>query len=701
MKAFLTFLFVLTSFAPSLSGQKLAANTPFANKPPLQKERPIAPNIPLATEICTNGVDDDANGLADIKDFTCFFNSIPPDTCFQTKIVWAIYSDRLYWIDLETNNYRSTAFSPWRGYFDIAWTPNGKLYAVDGYNRKIFEIDPYTAQAQERFELTDYLGSNGMTSDASGNLYLASKTAASWHIVKIDLTSGQVTFIADLTAHNLESAGDLVFVNGVLYASCDNNKIAKIDVHTGTVQGFNVNGPYANGWGMTTLGDGYLYVSANDRLHRIDPVTMVSTLYHVFPTFGGVDGLTSYSEFCNAPGCRAVVSITIESNTPYCTQTGVLLKGTGRGVPSSGTYTWKLPNGQTKNGDTLTAFTSGTYTLRYHGLPDTCGAEESINLTLTNSPLTDLGTDKLMCAGSNQVLLQPIDTVGITGHLWQDGSTGFQYTATQPGLYWLQMSNACGVSVDSIQVVAGTLPNVFLGEDPLLCPNKSISLSNRFPQQPGETYLWSGNQITTNISAAQPGTYWLKVTNACGATTDSLIILEKDSCTCDPFYPQVSLGLDQEICEFDSKVLTNSQHINRFRYTWQDGTKGNTYTVTQPGTYWVEVATHCGTTRDTVTVRKKTEECNCTAYFPTAFTPTINGLNDVYRPWSNCLISGEMSIYNRWGNMVYSTTNLQNGWDGLHKGISQPSGVYAYVIRYKFANRNAVSVKKGTFLLMQ
>jgi gliding motility-associated-like protein len=602
---------------------------------------------------------------------------------------------------LETNNYRLINFPSGEFYFDIAWTPDGKLYGVEGFTRKIMEINPYSGQTQFKADLTGYSGSNAMTSDASGNLYLATLAGLNWYIIKFNLSTGQITVIANLSASNLVSAGDLCFVNGFLYATCENNKLAKVDINTGAVQSFIVNGPFANGQGLTTLGDGYLYTSAIDKLYKIELATMNSTLFYTFPTYGNINGLTSYSEFCNAPGCRSTLNLSIESNTPYCSDSGVLLKGVGRGITVPSTYTWTLPNGQTKNGDSLIAFISGTYKLRYHTVPDTCGSEKSITLNITKHPAASLGKDTILCAGTNQILLLPSNTQDVTHYLWQDGSIDSQFVARQPGTYWLKTSNVCGSGTDTIQVIAGSLPEVELGGNVLLCPGSFVHLSNQFPLQPGENYLWSTNQFVDSIKIFQSGVYWLEATNGCGKTRDSTIVLPKDSCICNPVFPEVNFGSDKELCENESEHLVNILDDIRFSYTWQDGSHQRVYIVRQPGTYWVEVSTNCGILRDTILVKRKEEGCICSAYFPTAFTPDADSKNDLFKPLSNCALSGQLNIYNRWGILVYTTSDLQKGWGGLYKGEEQPTGVYVYQIRYKFLNGRSEFYKKGTFILLR
>jgi gliding motility-associated-like protein len=85
---------------------------------------------------------------------------------------------------------------------------------------------------------------------------------------------------------------------------------------------------------------------------------------------------------------------------------------------------------------------------------------------------------------------------------------------------------------------------------------------------------------------------------------------------------------------------------------------------------------------------------------PTAFTPNNDGLNDVFRIPPNVLLSlGDFSIYDRWGNRIFSTNDAAKGWDGKVGGILSNPGVFVYVIKGNSGGKE-ISLK-GTFLLIR
>ncbi len=70
-------------------------------------------------------------------------------------------------------------------------------------------------------------------------------------------------------------------------------------------------------------------------------------------------------------------------------------------------------------------------------------------------------------------------------------------------------------------------------------------------------------------------------------------------------------------------------------------------------------------------------------YYPTAFTPDKQGpsSNEIFKVFGQYISKFEMKIYNRWGELLFSSSNLDTGWDGNFKGKEQPEGTYAFVAR--------------------
>jgi gliding motility-associated-like protein len=87
-------------------------------------------------------------------------------------------------------------------------------------------------------------------------------------------------------------------------------------------------------------------------------------------------------------------------------------------------------------------------------------------------------------------------------------------------------------------------------------------------------------------------------------------------------------------------------------------------------------------------------------YVPTAFTPNGDGTNDVFIAKSRFVKTLEMTIYNRWGEPVFKTTDLKTGWDGKVNGTDAPVGTYAYVINVE-GNKGESSTERGSISLIR
>ena len=90
-------------------------------------------------------------------------------------------------------------------------------------------------------------------------------------------------------------------------------------------------------------------------------------------------------------------------------------------------------------------------------------------------------------------------------------------------------------------------------------------------------------------------------------------------------------------------------------------------------------------------------------YIPNAFTPDGDGLNDNFRivglPPEN-ITQFNMQIYNRWGQMVFSTNNIREAWDGTTKGEVCSEGLYVWIIYYENNKKTKVS-NKGSLMLLR
>ena len=656
------FIIMLTLYISNVSGQPIS-NLTNKNYSPYKSSRTFP--ILLSQEVCNNNLDDDNNGLTDQGDFSCYFNS---GNCNKSPVIWGCTSaGDLVWVNLETGIEHDVGkMSQFMS--DLTWASNGKLYGVAG---GIWEIDPNTAAIQAMPPLPDgYLGGNAMTADGPGNLYMVAVLPPfSFHIIRLSIATWQVCFIADVFAAGLSSAGDLSFFNGDLYLSSASkgNQIVKINVQTGEFDPVTVINPSTGGYyGLVNGGDGYFYASDHNKIYRIDPATMTSETLPRY-TFNQpglyLNGLANYSETCNSAKCTAKANIYSSSQPPYCKNIQLNLQAdTGCNI-SLGIYTWATPTGSVVHTDKITVSDEGMYYLKYQISP-TCSASDSFLLQYTLVPSISLGNDTSLC--QREILSLNVSNPGAT-LVWQDGSTNNFLKVEKSGLYWAKATmNGCSYA-DSINVSYSPLPLVNIGADTAICLNKTLLLNAANPNI--KSYLWQDGSIQSTYLVNGEGTYTVLVTDYNGC-------INKDTMKIDikPL-PNLDLGKDTTLCQGHTIVL--SPQLSNVSYVWQDGSRSNYFIVKDTGTYVVIISNECGSTTDDIHFKTGI----CKLYLPNAFTSNNDGLNDIFRVKDpTFIVTFKMNIYNRWGQLVFSTNDPYKGWDGRYKNKDQPFGNYIWRI---------------------
>jgi len=204
-------------------------------------------------------------------------------------------------------------------------------------------------------------------------------------------------------------------------------------------------------------------------------------------------------------------------------------------------------------------------------------------------------------------------------------------------------------------------------------------------------YNW-GNGGNTNMQMGlAPGIYYLTVKddNNCLVSTQVQI---KDSMKNIALF----LGNDTVFCPGNHTILNGGSFAN---YTWQDNSIAPTFTVTQTGKYWVTVTDSDGCSKsDTINV---TVDCS-DIYFPTAFTPNADIRNNLFGPIGNiaAITSFSMNVYGRWGELLFTSTNPYNKWNGKFKGTDADQGVYVWFAVYSINNKPK-QTQKGTVMIIR
>lgn len=120
-------------------------------------------------------------------------------------------------------------------------------------------------------------------------------------------------------------------------------------------------------------------------------------------------------------------------------------------------------------------------------------------------------------------------------------------------------------------------------------------------------------------------------------------------------------------------------------YLWSDGSTNATFTIKQTGKYWVTLYNIC----DTITQEIQVNDCFYAAY-PNAFSPNNDGVNDIFMPFVENAEKIKMTIFNRWGEELFTTTEFNKGWDGTYKNTPVTEGVYYFVTEIRYYDEHHI-----------
>ena len=253
--------------------------------------------------------------------------------------------------------------------------------------------------------------------------------------------------------------------------------------------------------------------------------------------------------------------------------------------------------------------------------------------------------------------------------------------------YTVSIFDECGIPFyDSLQVIVdGDSSFVELGPDTLFCGDTGFVLD---ASNPNSVYQWNTGDTTAQIQPLVSGQYIVTVVVDDYCFDSDQVWLDR----VDP--PFLDLGDKIPVCEGTIQVLEPGANNSPFtEYVWQDGSTNPTFSVQQPGTYSVQATNLCGEAFASISLEY--ESCR-EVYFPNAFTPNFDGINDYFHPMDagDVEVVRVMRVFDRWGNMVFEATDflpndISNAWDGTFRGKAMDMGVYVWFADLVFRDGQA------------
>jgi len=204
-----------------------------------------------------------------------------------------------------------------------------------------------------------------------------------------------------------------------------------------------------------------------------------------------------------------------------------------------------------------------------------------------------------------------------------------------------------------------------------LCPNETGTASAF--SEGASAYVWSNGSTGLEVGITAPGDYMLTVTKGCYEIDTTFVIAALD-------LPDLEIPQDALLCPGNSITLTAVTDVESI-IEWSTGQISPQIQVESLGTYMATAINRCGSVSDSLTLQSAGCE-NC-FYVPNAFSPNSDGVNDRFSIASLCPTEAyHLRIFSRWGELLFESKQLSEGWDGSFRGRVLLQGVYIWTLAY-------------------
>ncbi|MGE0560953.1 MAG: gliding motility-associated C-terminal domain-containing protein [Flavobacteriales bacterium] len=392
-----------------------------------------------------------------------------------------------------------------------------------------------------------------------------------------------------------------------------------------------------------------------------------STSNSIYVSNAGNYSVTSTSNCGNSNDNITITNsptINLSLTTPQnqiCTGNSIIL--TASGAPN---YTWF---NNTTGTNTSVQNAGSYYVIGYNN----CYRDsQSVSITVINPPVISISSsdpDIEICLGETINLTAS----GSNNYLWNTSDTSSTITVNAANTYTVSSSNLCGTDTKSITINAGVVPIINITGDSILCNNEIIYLTAAGTGN----VLWSNGSQNQTTSFNTGGQVYVIASNNCGSDTAYHTIQSfgiNTSFTSDYVY-----GSDIPVI-----VNFNNTSSNATSYNWNFG-DGSTsvlenpsHTYTANGEFNVILTAsnqYCEDSFETILIFDTPNG----VFIPNVFTPNNDDVNDVFEIIGENIATIECSIFNRWGERLYTWDNLAGFWDGKYNGTFVTDGTYFYV----------------------
>lgn len=325
-----------------------------------------------------------------------------------------------------------------------------------------------------------------------------------------------------------------------------------------------------------------------------------------------------------------------------------------------------------------------------------------VNLNINNDTLIE-------CPGED-VLLHGYNTGGTQNNLlitWSDGLTSFggnniTVNPIQTTTYTAYVYDTCAFDGDTVSftITVPVYPPLQLvsSKDTLICYGDEITIGALATGGAGGyVYNWPGYSGSDSITVAPKETtnYKVVVTDKCGNQLQQWVTVRVSKPIANFTYEYIS---DYTVEFTDSSYSNIVSHYWIFELDYTSTDINPIHTFNNSGEHDVTlIVTNQIGCMDTIV---KTIYPPIHVYAPNAFTPNGDGTNEKFYFNGMGIEQFEVYIFDRWGELLYSSNDITQGWNGVYKGNPLPTGVYVYRLKAIGYNDKKFT-KMGTINLLR
>ena len=360
--------------------------------------------------------------------------------------------------------------------------------------------------------------------------------------------------------------------------------------------------------------------------------------------------------------------------------------------------------------------------IAYNGTcSDTVTTQISVSDTLSLNPINNVETQ---CLKNNSFNFFANGNYSPTANFyWQfygssntttltvENPTNVTYTLTGNHIVNLMVSeNGCSTFRQQVIKILPSPKASFTTSDTVGCQPLQINFINQSISTIPYIVSWEiennfFNINDTNYIFNNSGLYSVAIiisdTNNCSDTLDKInyINVYPKPKAIAMVNPKTQSILNPDIDFIDNTINTHTTNFN-FGDNTTSNQKVNNHSYTETGNYNYQLIVvnnfGCSDTTNGVVI---IEPFNA-LFIPNSFTPNNDDLNDTFKPVIPYYKTAFMQIFNRWGALLYSTEDIQNGWNGTYKNARLPNDVYIYKISVEFLDGKTEN-KNGTVTLIR